>query len=102
MSGPSPPLKDLDSLSRKDSLISHSYNTFLDLQEEDNLSIVDEMSGPSPPLKDLDCLSRKDSLTSHSYNTFLDLREEDNLSIVDEMSGPSVSFIHLLLPYLMT
>ncbi len=27
-------------------IISHSNNTFLDLREEDNLSIVDKMAGP--------------------------------------------------------
>ena len=31
----------VDNLSIKDSFISHSNNTFLDLQEEDNLFIVD-------------------------------------------------------------
>ncbi len=28
-------------------IISHSNNTFLDLREEDNLSIVDKMAGPN-------------------------------------------------------
>ncbi len=37
----------MDSLSRKDSFISHNNNTFLDLREEDNLFIVDEMAGPN-------------------------------------------------------
>ena len=41
-------LREEGSLSRKDSLYNvPAINTFLDLQEEDNLSIMDKLVGPN-------------------------------------------------------